>query len=270
MFTSYIPRKEELLALKAMLRGNGCIQAALIEGVPGCGKTSFAAAVAEALHSALVYHMLHSWSDDQELCCGVDIAAAVGGDTHNVRQPGVLAIACDSSQRGRTVLCLDEIDKVQERTENLLLDFLQSGRCPVKPGVHVQADPDNLLVFITSNGQRQLGDAFLRRVRRIRMRPLPESAMEKLAAKKSGVPQNICGLLLKAAMKVTERGDGAVLSVQELARLCEDIFFCAESLEDARIYLSQWAARGEAGLEVCKTVSLSAAWGEVMKSRRMK
>lgn len=264
---TYIMRPEEESAVAAMLRPNGGIRAALLEGPPGCGKTALAEHVARAQGGALIYHLLHSWSDDQELCCGIDVAAAVEGAADRVRQPGVLALAAERSQSELVVLCLDELDKTMERVDNLLLDFLQTGRVPVRPGLHVQANQDNLLVFLTSNGARDFSDALLRRVRRVRMRPLPVEMLDRLAQERSGAPAGVVRCLRKAAFAVAE-ADGAVLSVQELAHLCTDAWNVAKSAADVREYLAQWAARGSAGAQAARSCDIGPVWAEIVKARR--
>lgn len=264
----YEPRPEEAAAVRAMLRPNGSIRAALLEGPPGCGKTALAEAVASALSARLVYAMLHSWSDDQELFSGVDVAAAVEGDAARVRQPGVLAIAAEASANGLCVVCLDEVDKVQERTENLLLDFLQTGRVPVRPGLHLAARPENLLVFLTSNGQRDLSDALLRRVRRVRMRPLPTDTVVRLVAARAGVSVGFARCLVKAARAVAESESNANLSLQEMCHLAGDIWHVAGDIAEAREYLAQWAARTAAGAQAARKADLAPAWAEVITARR--
>jgi MoxR-like ATPase len=263
----YIVRPQEAIALKALAVATGGMKAILLEGPPGCGKTHLAEAYARATHAAYVYTLLHSWSDDQELHVGVNVAAAVAGDAANVRQPGVLAEAARLSLTGPVVLCLDEIDKTQERAENLLLDFLQTGRVPVAPGVQVQAKIENVVVFITSNAQRELGEATLRRVRRVRMRSLPVETLNELAAAKSGAPAHIVSMISKAAREIAEKEE-TTLSLQELTFLCSDIVAVAENLDDVRNLFSQWAAKREAGAQYAQTSKLvSAVWAELKRTR---
>lgn len=216
-----------------------------------------------------MYALLHSWSDDQELCAGIDIASAVAGDADNVRQHGVLAVAALSSQTQETVLCLDEIDKVQERTENLLLDFLQTGRVPVRPGEHVQADMVRLTVFLTTNATRELGEPLLRRCRRIRMTPLTGEVMDVvIRAAFPEVPTHVITLARRACQRAAQAEGNSALSVQEIERFVGDAWFVAQSHEDLVLFLSQWALRTEQGQAKVGRTSLAQLWGEIVRARR--
>jgi MoxR-like ATPase len=105
----YSAGREVLLAVLGALNllSSGQPGILLITGAPGVGKTFLAESLAKALNANLVYGLLHSWSDDQELFSGIDVASAVAGDAGNVRQPGLLARAAELSQRSLTILCLD-------------------------------------------------------------------------------------------------------------------------------------------------------------------
>jgi len=268
----YLARPAELLALRAVEAAHqgpaSALRALLLEGAPGCGKTALAEAYAKACGARYVYALLHQWTDDQELFRGVNVVAAVAGDAARVEQPGVLAVAAQASLEGPTVLCLDEVDKCQERTEGLLLDVLQTGRVPVRPGEYLQADAARLVVFVTSNGQRPLGDAFLRRVRRVRMQPLPVDTADKLVMARAAVPAGIAKLASKAARAVALGEGTEALSVQEIAHFAADVWRVAESADDVRLLLAQWAARTDRGAALAQKADIAPLWGEVVAARR--
>jgi MoxR-like ATPase len=265
---TYFTRPDEALALRALQHAPpNQLRTLLLEGPPGCGKTAFAEHIAAVLGAEILFHQLHAWSDDQELFTGVDVVAAVAGDAHNVRQTGVLARAAEASATSLVVLVLDELDKAPERVEALLLDALQSGRVPVAPGRHVRAYPERLIVALTSNGQRQHSDALLRRVRRVRMAPLPVDVLDRLTAARAGVPLAVVRHASKLARNACEL-DGQVLSLQELAHLAHDLWTVAESADDCRLLLEQWGARGPRGAAYSHIAPIGALWGELNAARR--
>lgn len=264
----YTTRPAELLALTAMEAApRDKVQAALLEGPPGCGKTALASTYADTIGATLVYAMCHAWTDDQELFRGVDVAAAVAGDAARVEQPGVLAKVARLSQDGMVVLCIDELDKAPERVENLLLDVLQSGRVPVRPGEHLALNIANVVMFITSNGQRAHTDAFLRRVRRVRMSPLDVDTMNRLVVERTGVAPGMVTCLSKAARAVAA-ADKATLSLQELVALVTDAWNVAGSADDLRELVAQWGARGDAGVALARRCDVAPAWGEIKAHRQ--
>lgn len=266
----YEARREELLALAGALahRTNGSgARALLLEGPPGCGKTALAEAMAAAFDAPLVYALLHGWSGDDDLFVGVDVAAAVAGDTEHVRQPGVLACAASlSAGHPLVVVCLDEVDKAPERAEALLLDWLQSGRVPVRPGEHLTTDLSRVLVVITSNGARPLSDALLRRCRRVSMAPLPVDVAVRLISERAAVAPGIARMCWKAMRAVA--GEDTVLSLQEGVRCAEEAWAVAESAADLRLILAGWAARDDEGRQRAARCDVSALWGEIVAEKR--
>ncbi|MCX8005178.1 MAG: AAA family ATPase [Burkholderiaceae bacterium] len=263
---------EQAVRALAAQRAGGA-RAMLITGAPGTGKTALAEALAEGSGAPLIYALLHPWSGADDLFAGVNVPAAVAGDAERVHQPGVLALVAEASQRHElVVLCLDEVDKASEATEALLLDWLQSGRVPVRPGEHLQTRLDRVLVIITSNGARPHTDALLRRCRRLRMQPLADDLRVRLAAERSGAPAGVCRLIDRAACAGARAEGNEALSLQEIAHACAEAWAVADSAESVTETLRAWAARTEEGAaavdgpEVRRLVA--AIWGEIAAARR--
>ena len=264
----YIPRRRELLALAGALaaRGrNGGAACLLLEGPSGCGKSALARAAATATGATLVMYQCHAWTDADELFVGVDVAAAVAGDSEAVRQDGALLRVAREAEQGEVVFLLDELDKTSERAEALLLDWLQSGRVPVRPGVQVETRLDRVLVVITSNGQRSLSDPLLRRCRRVAMEPLPVGVQEELIARATGAPTGLVRVAWKAARQVAAAEGNQALSPQEGAGLVAELRL-AESAGDVRESLAGWAARADRGrAAAARSTLVSAVWAEVLR-----
>jgi MoxR-like ATPase len=266
-------RREEEVALRGLLAQHGGTRAMLLEGPPGAGKTFLPEVLARALGAELVFDQFHAWTDSDQLFVGVDVAAAVEGDASAVRQDGVLARAARLSETATpdqpVIVILDEVDKAPERTEYLLLDWLQSGRVPVAPGQQLQTRMENVLVFLTSNAVRQLGDALLRRVRRVRMQPLPAATVEAIVTAKTDAPAGVVKIARKAGQEVAQ-AESTFLSPQELVRMVDEILSIAESIEDIKSILSGWAAKTSSGVEVAQKSRFAAAlWSEVKKAQTM-
>ena len=265
---------ESRQALRALVSQDGSrsARAVLITGAPGTGKTAFAEAVARELGAHFVYALLHPWSGADDLFVGVDVAAAVAGDADAVRQPGVLARVAEASAERLVVLCLDELDKAPESVEALLLDWLQSGRVPVRPGEHLQTRLSNVIVVITSNGSRQHTDALLRRCRRLRLGPMPEELRVRLAAERSGAPVGVARLIDRACQTIAEAEGNTALSLQEIAHACHEVWAIAESPAEVREALRAWAARTDEGAAAVDRPEverlIGAIWGEVAAARR--
>lgn len=248
-------------------------RALLVTGAPGTGKTALAEAIAREHGGHFIYALLHSWSGADDLFAGVNVQAAVAGDAERVHQPGVLALAAEASHSHElVVVCLDELDKAPESVEALLLDWLQSGRVPVRPGEHLQTRLDRVLVVITSNGARPHTDALLRRCRRLRMQPMPAEIRVELAAARSGAPAGVVRLIDRACQLVAQAEGDEALSLQEIAHACAEAWVVASSADAVAETLRAWAARTDDGALAVDTEEVrrlvASIWGEIVAARR--
>ncbi|WP_342058168.1 AAA family ATPase [Aeromonas sp. OTU364] len=142
----------------------------LIKGEPGTGKTVLAEAVAESLGADLISWHIKSTTRAQQGLYEYDAVARlrdsqlgdprVGDINHYIRR-GKLWQAFAASQR--PVLLIDEIDKADiEFPNDLLLELDRMEFDVYETGERVKAR-QRPVVIITSNNEKELPDAFLRR-----------------------------------------------------------------------------------------------------------
>lgn len=261
-------------AVAALLAQRGhSARALLVTGAPGTGKTALAEAIAREHGGHFLYALLHSWSGADDLFAGINVPAAVAGDAARVHQPGIFALAAEASHKHElVVVCLDELDKAPDSVEALLLDWLQSGRVPIRPGEHLQTRLDRVLVVITSNGARPHADALLRRCRRLRMQPMPEALRVELAAARSSAPTGVVRLIDRACQLVARAEGNDALSLQEIAHACAEAWQVARSVEEVAECLRSWAARTDEGAAAVDTPEarrlIISVWGEIVAARR--
>jgi MoxR-like ATPase len=238
----HLLRAKEIYAVNAAIAASRPL---LVRGEPGIGKSQLARAAAKKLGRAFVTHVVDSHTESRDLMWTFDavsrlaeaqLAGSLRQDLADARRelaienylhPGPLWWAFDwagaerqrISAKGRApsqpdggdwrkgcVLLLDEIDKAESEVPNGLLEALGAREfTPFGCSEPVRASGHPPLVLITTNEERALPDAFLRRCLVLHLR-LPEDEtqlIDFLAERgRAHFRQEIDETVLRAAAKM--------------------------------------------------------------------
>jgi len=163
----YVATEDLMVAVNAAIRLERPL---LVKGEPGTGKTELARQVASALGLRLIEWHIKSTTKAQQGLYEYDAVSRLRdsqlGDervqeVRNYIKPGKLWDAFGATER--VVLLIDEIDKADIEFPNDLLQELDRMEFHVyETGETIQAR-QRPIVIITSNNEKELPDAFLRR-----------------------------------------------------------------------------------------------------------
>ena len=203
-------------------------------GKPGTGKTYFMEkSLAPAFlqgQGEVIFYQCHEGTGKEELLYDLDIRGIVeklSGSSSaflNYIQEGVILKALKQSQKQKILLILDEIDKSRPAVDGFLLDILQNGRVYDPAFGMVEGNTANLIFAFTSNDERQLSEALLRRPRKIQFQfPSHEDELKILREMGVKVSDRFIKFLITVANYYRDQEVIKSVSSYELARICFDL-----------------------------------------------
>jgi len=163
---SYVATEDLMVAVNAAITLQRPL---LIKGEPGTGKTVLAQEVANSLGVPLIQWHIKSTTKAQHGLYEYDAVSRLRDsqlgdakvhDIANYIKPGKL---WEAFEAGRCVLLIDEIDKADIEFPNDLLQELDKMEFDVHETGQTVAAKERPVVIITSNNEKELPDAFLRR-----------------------------------------------------------------------------------------------------------
>lgn len=207
------------------------IPCALLRGLPGAGKTSTAEAFALAVDANKYFYQCNPGTGFDQLIGQPNLGAVLRQDAAACISDGILIQAAKAAVAGHdVVLILDEIDKCSPETDSYLLDFLQSRRIHDSNMQEIVIPSDvKFWVFLTSNDERDLSDALMRRVRRVTVdRPSRSTVANVLGIKEDTALLDVWELTEKLAISqlrsyLEDGGDPQNLDLDILSQYVDDL-----------------------------------------------
>jgi len=202
----------------------------LLRGPAGTGKTELSKLIAEYLDAEYIFYQCTIGTTEEDLIYKLLPSEDTKSGIKIVLGP--LPEALIKSKKKKTVLVLDEFDKTRPTADALLLDYLQNCRVSVriKDEKVITGNPENLIVVLTSNDERDFSEPLLRRVVSVYLEPLPPKKVAEIL-KNKGVREDIVPLLTRLYEDTLNARLRKPATVQELQQLGSAINVLGDSAD---------------------------------------
>ncbi|MCC5994590.1 MAG: MoxR family ATPase [Candidatus Aenigmarchaeota archaeon] len=195
-------------------------KAILLRGPAGVGKTQLTYLVAQWLGATYVFYQCTYGTSEDELLYNYVPSETTKSGIKLILGPIPRALV--ASKSNKVILVLDEFDKTRPSADALLLDVLQNFRVALYIDDNetiIVGNPENLVIFITSNDMREFSEPLLRRVVSITLQPLPTARVLEILSKR--FRKEVALLLAQIYDDTIQAGLRKLATLQELYQLGE-------------------------------------------------
>ena len=192
---------------------------AFLFGPAGTGKSYLPMMLAEILKRKLFFFQCSPGTREDDLV--LKMLPSEETKSGIAIEESVVYESAVKSNEEKVILVLDEWDKTRPTADGFFLDFLQYGRLSI-PGRSIRANLSNMTIFFTSNNERDISEALLRRFPKIDVNPLGVDIVSKaLSLTHKGHPH--IGNVLSLYYRTLQSGMTKPATIQEIRQLLDAV-----------------------------------------------
>tara|TARA_R110000824_G_scaffold53854_5_gene148689 strand:- start:1095 stop:3206 length:2112 start_codon:yes stop_codon:yes gene_type:complete len=192
---------------------------AFLFGPAGTGKSYLPMMLAEILKRKLFFFQCSPGTREDDLV--LKMLPSEETKSGIAIEESVVYESAVKSNDEKVILVLDEWDKTRPTADGFFLDFLQYGRLSI-PGRSIRANLSNMTIFFTSNNERDISEALLRRFPKIDVNPLGVDIVNKaLSLTHKGHPH--IGNVLSLYYRTLQSGMTKPATIQEIRQLLDAV-----------------------------------------------